>query len=104
MSLWEPERWGRPGNTKMRLSEGQHAGRLIEAVEGWANSHPLHDQPVLDIGDEYSLTPDAIARALRDPHDRAHRLVVDLFEVGLSGFHGSQEEMLEQVIESFLGK
>jgi hypothetical protein len=90
----------------VHLLDGPEAGLLIEAVQVWAKSHPLYDQPLLDIGEDptLALTPEDIARALRDPHDQAHGIVVDLLESGLSGYRGSRQELIAQLVETFLGK
>lgn len=90
----------------MHLLDSPDAGRLVAAVQVWARTHPLPDQPLLDIGEDSTggLTPEAIARALRDPHDGAHGLVVDLLESGLSGYRGSREDLIAQLVENFMYK
>jgi hypothetical protein len=106
MSIWAPESWSRPVDKSTQLLDSPYAGDLVAAVEAWAKDHPLPNRPLLDIGEEFDpgLTPEDIAAALRDPHHRAHRFVVDLFEVGLSGYHGSQDELVSQLIDAFRGK
>ncbi|MGO9509629.1 MAG: hypothetical protein ACLPXZ_20620 [Mycobacterium sp.] len=95
-----------PREKSAGLLEGPYADLLIEAVGTWAHKHPLRDRPLLDMGGEFEpgLTPEDIAAALRDPHHPAHRVVVHLFEVGLSGYEGPQEELVVQLIDAFTGK
>lgn len=106
MSIWAAESWSEPVHLSIHLLDGPDGESLVQAVEAWAKDHPLHDRPLLDMGQgaERSLTPDDIAAALRDRQHPAHRLVTYLFEVGLSGYSGPREELVGQLIDGFRGK
>ncbi|WP_131816211.1 hypothetical protein [Mycolicibacterium porcinum] len=108
MSIWAPESWSGPVDNPTHpasLLDGSNAEAIIQAVEAWAKDHPLHDRPLLYIGQESGgLTPDDIAAAVRNRHHPARHFVARLFEVGLSGYRGSQEDFAGQFIDALHGK
>lgn len=101
MNAWTPSSWDPPSDKDGEVSGLASSSEFCEALWKWASAHPQADLPIVDIATEEAETavsPRRLASALKDWDDPLHEVVVRLFDVGLSGYRGDAEDLLNDIL------